>query len=169
MSEELVEYEVKFKDIEGYIGMYQVTDDGRVFNKKFDRFLTPGITSGYLSVSLKKNKIGKTHKVHRLVAMAFLENLENKPYVDHIDGNKTNNSVNNLRWATNSENQMNSKMHKDNKLQIKGIYKTENNSYCAYITKDGKDYSKYFKKLEDAIIWRKQKEEELHGEFSSKN
>jgi len=47
------------------------------------------------------------HYVHRMVAELFIPNLENKPYVDHIDGNRYNNKVTNLRWATPSENRLN--------------------------------------------------------------
>ena len=69
------------------------------------RFLTPGINRyGYKHVSLYKNKEGKTWKIHRLVALAFISNPGNKPCIDHIDGNRLNNNVCNLRWVTHREN-----------------------------------------------------------------
>lgn len=60
---------------------------------------------GYLSISLIKNKISKSLKVHRLVAKTFIANPHNKPQINHKDGNKSNNFVENLEWCDNSENQ----------------------------------------------------------------
>jgi hypothetical protein len=60
--------------------------------------------SGYLVFELKKDTVGKKHRLHRLVAEAFLQNPENKKCVNHKDGNKENNCVENLEWVTHSEN-----------------------------------------------------------------
>lgn len=59
---------------------------------------------GYLQVNLTKNRQSKTSSVHRLVATAFIQNPKNKPEVNHIDGNKQNNKIDNLEWVTSSEN-----------------------------------------------------------------
>ena len=56
----------------------------------------------------KKGK-SKTHLVHRLVGLAFLENIDNNPIIDHIDGDPTNNNINNLRWASYGQNAWNTK------------------------------------------------------------
>lgn len=96
----------KFRDIEGYEGKYQVTSWGRVFNVDKQRFVYFEETEkSYLRVDLF-DKDGKRthHKVHRLVAKAFIPNPLSKPQVNHIDGNKHNNSVTNLEWVTNKEN-----------------------------------------------------------------
>ncbi|WP_339008567.1 NUMOD4 motif-containing HNH endonuclease [Fusobacterium varium] len=102
-----------WKDIKGYEGLYQVSNFGRV--KSLERFkqnhsklqrVPEKIKSakknleGYLSVDLYKNNIQKTVRVHRLVAEAFIENSLNKETVNHIDGDKSNNCVGNLEWAT---------------------------------------------------------------------
>ena len=66
--------------------------------------MSPSMCRGYLQVCLKNKKMKKTIKVHRLVALAFISNHDNKDQIDHIDGNKLNNNVENLRWSTAFEN-----------------------------------------------------------------
>ena len=92
-----------WKDIPGYEGVYQVSNLGNV--KSLPRMVSNG--KGYLCIELK-DKNGKYHfcGVHRLVAVAFIENPDNKPQINHIDGNKKNNIVENLEWCTNGENQV---------------------------------------------------------------
>lgn len=60
--------------------------------------------SGYISVKLYKNSKQKSFLVHRLIALYFIENIKKKSYVNHLDGIKTNNKIENLEWVTNSEN-----------------------------------------------------------------
>lgn len=95
-----------YRDIEGFEGKYQVTSWGRVWNVSAERFIAPQETEkGYLRVNLFDDSGKRVHrKVHRLVANAFIPNPQNKPQVNHIDGNKKNNSVTNLEWVTNDEN-----------------------------------------------------------------
>ena len=81
---------------------YEISSLGRVRNLKGKILKTYIQNCGYEQIKVAFNK---THKqIHRLVAEAFIANPENKKYVNHIDGNKLNNSVNNLEWCTNSEN-----------------------------------------------------------------
>lgn len=94
----------EWKNIEGYKGVYQVSNLGRVRGRNGKVLSVSVLKNLYLSVSLWKNNRGKTYTVHRLVANAFLPNSGNKKCVDHIDGNRQNNNVNNLRWATTKEN-----------------------------------------------------------------
>ena len=109
----------KWKDVVGYEGLYEVSSDGDVYSlgrvvhdsigrtrkikpKKLNPSNTP---AGYLEVRLTdENGKSKNHSIHTLVATAFIENPENKPFVNHIDGVKTNNSLTNLEWTTCKEN-----------------------------------------------------------------
>ena len=101
-----------WKDIEGYEGLYKVSNLGRIYssygqNKETCKLpiLRGSISShGYRIVGLTKNKHVKSFFIHRLVAKAFIPNPENKPDINHIDGNKENNNINNLEWCTKSEN-----------------------------------------------------------------
>ena len=74
--------------------------NGKTFGKKYERLLKPNLkNTGYYEVF-----VGKWELVHRLVAKYFIKNPENKPCVDHIDFNKSNNKMSNLRWVTYEEN-----------------------------------------------------------------
>lgn len=102
-----------FKDIPGYEGSYQVSNMGRI--KSLERDIRVGSVTrhqpeiimklivnnhGYQAIVLKR----KIHLIHRLVAKVFIPNPQNLPEVDHIDNNKFNNTVDNLRWISRSEN-----------------------------------------------------------------
>lgn len=84
---------------------YSVSDNGVVKNNNSNIIKKPHINkkSGYYIVDLWQNNKAEKVPIHRLVAEAFISNPQNKPTVDHIDGDRLNNSVNNLRWATYSE------------------------------------------------------------------
>ena len=110
-----------WKDITGFIGLYQVSNYGRVKSLKRktnnhycnkDRILRPGKNkNGYHIVVLCKNKKKYTKKVHILVATEFIPNIHNKPIIDHdkpVEKDYCNNCVYNLRWATYRENSLHS-------------------------------------------------------------
>lgn len=103
-----------WKDIEGFEGYYQISNKGNVrsvnrFDGVHDRqgsLIRQNLKhNGYLQVGLRKHGKRKWFGVHRLVAIHFIENPDNKPQVNHIDGNKLNNTVENLEWVTGRENQ----------------------------------------------------------------
>lgn len=86
---------------------YYITEDGKCYNKKTGKYLKGQLSnSGYLNFNLSLTPTNKKRfYAHRLVAQAYIENPENKKEVNHKDGNKLNNCVDNLEWVTGSENQ----------------------------------------------------------------
>lgn len=107
-----------WKDIPGYEGLYQASRSGKIrsMSRRLDyrtgsrmidgRILRPALSKeGYLRVCLCREGEEKNGKVHRLICLTFLPNPENKPHVNHKDGNKLNNHVDNLEWCTASYNQ----------------------------------------------------------------
>ncbi len=94
-----------FKDIEGFEGLYQISNLGRVYSVKRGKFLKPGKhTDNYSQVNLYKNGKCKTYKIHRLVATAFIPNPMNYKEVNHINEVKSDNRVENLEWCDRSYN-----------------------------------------------------------------
>ena len=105
-----------WKDVKGFENLYQISNYGRLKsigknnhsknnNKTIIRKTFPN-RKGYLSCIIYNNNKKHNMRIHRLVAKTFIENPLNKEQVNHIDGNKQNNCVNNLEWCTNSENQL---------------------------------------------------------------
>lgn len=102
-----------WKDIEGYEGLYQISNTGKVKSlkrkyktKKCDEIIkSPSLASrGYFRLPLCKEGKVKYFYIHRLVAQAFIPNPENLPQVNHKDENKLNNNVTNLEWCTHTYN-----------------------------------------------------------------
>lgn len=102
-----------WKPVIGYEGRYEVSNLGQVRSvrwrggRKTHCIFHDLKESGYVEVLLVKNKENRYRRVHQLVAEAFIPNPENKPQIDHIDGDRTNNRVENLRWCTPIENNNN--------------------------------------------------------------
>ena len=128
-----------WKDVKNYEGYYIVSSMGKV--KSLDRIvlgkngasyfrsgkLKSSVTNkwGYLQVLLSKNNKQKLCLIHRLVAEAFIPNPENKPHIDHINTDKKDNRVGNLRWCTRSEN-MNNPLTKEKCREMnKGKHRSE--------------------------------------------
>ena len=104
-----------WKDIRGYEGIYQISNLGSVkrisnihwCNLKYrDNYYLKPLDNGkgYLRIKLTVNNKSRRVMLHRLIAEAFIENPNNYPFVNHIDGNKKNNNLNNLEWCTQSQN-----------------------------------------------------------------
>ena len=94
-----------WKDVKDFESKYAISNFGRLKNKYNNHIYKFTNKKGdYFSTILYDKNNRKTVRIHRLVAEAFIPNPENKPQVDHLDLNKQNNNVNNLRWVTNLEN-----------------------------------------------------------------
>jgi hypothetical protein len=156
----------EFRKIKKYC--YSVSNFGNVINfnnnKPVDRLEN---NTGYLYVCTDDDRM---FFVHRLVAEAFIPNPENKSDVDHIDGNRQNNNVNNLRWCSHSENMMNTGLSKANTSGIKGVYYDKRiGMWRAQIMHNYKThYLGCFNNIEDAAKARRDKAKQLFGEFINK-
>ena len=135
---------------------YLIYEDGKVYSKKTKRYLsTCDDGNGYLQVGLSKDGNQKSHKIHRLVGLHYIPNSDNKICLDHINRDRSDNRVENLRWATYSENQQNKGIQKNNKVGIKNIcYDKINDTYKYEKKIRGQIHKKTFKTLEDAIAYK---------------
>jgi len=131
----------QWKPVKGYEELYEVSNLGRVKSKtrEFSRphpiidgvvqhisykpkFVKFHITDkGYCRLGLYKDGVKKNHQVHRLVANSFIPNPENKEQVNHINGIKCDNRLENLEWVTNLENREHSYVHLGNQLHRQKI------------------------------------------------
>jgi hypothetical protein len=145
--------EEEWKEIDSFPN-YQVSNFGNVRNIKTLKILKPILTGkGYPTVNLKKQ-----FKVHRLVAQAFIPNPEEKKEVDHIDNNKINNHISNLRWATPSENCFNRKKNvHPNCSKYKGVYyeKSRNKWVCEIKFTNSKIKKRFNTELEAGMEYHK--------------
>ena len=130
---------------------YLIDFNGNIFGK--NGFLKAQLDgNGYTFVALYKDKKRNTKKVHRLVAQTFLENPNNFPAVDHIDQNKANNHVDNLRWVTTQKNGHN---RVDNNEHLNIMRRNDRDGYRVQFSfKSRKNVDRTFDNLSDAMDFR---------------
>lgn len=136
---------IELEDFDGYF----VNEEGGVFSEHrgLIKQIKGGINpKGYFFVNLRKNKITYQARIHRLVIKTFIPNPNNKPCCDHINRVRTDNRVENLRWATISENGRNCSIRSDNTSKITGVrFDEKANSWrVEYITSNHIKKSKRF-------------------------
>ena len=157
--------EEEFRPIDGFEG-YAVSNFGNVRGKK-NTILKYSCSKGggfYPQITLYKDKKLYSRRIHRLVALAFIPNPDNLPTIDHIDRNKSNNNVNNLRWADRQTQSNNRKpffhCNKKNKTGERYIYFDRRKSKQIYLRmcnkhiNNGKGIHKYFYTIEEAVVFR---------------
>ena len=169
-KENASDLKVEWKLIDGFGGVYSVSNYGDVKNNRTGKLMKPRKNEkGYLHIGLTKNGKQKSMRVNRLVAQAFIPNPENKSQVNHIDFNRENNCVSNLEWVTSKENTQYSvcnrkcpgqQKKRNNKTGERNI--THYNGYYVVRIYGKKYLSKSFKNIEDAKKWRDIKLKEMH-------
>lgn len=112
-----------WKDIQNYEGLYQVSDKGNIRNTRTNKILKHTMNNrGYEQVTLSKNGKKKTIRVYTLVTNAFKLNPDNKGIIVYIDGDRTNNTVDNLKWID-PDNDVEVPVKKTLKDRIKRLFK----------------------------------------------
>jgi len=155
--------------IKDYEDLYSFDlNTNQVWGHKYKKYKKPALRKhGYYQIELSKNSKKKYFTFHRLVYEAHNGEIPEGLCIDHIDNNRLNNNIDNLRLATHSQNSRNRKIHKNNKLSgYKNITLTKYNCYQVKIWKNNKFvYNKTFKTLEEAILNRDIQLKLIHGEF----
>ena len=141
-------------DLKDYEGLYKINKNGEIWSCYYKRLMKPTLNNtGYYVFELSKGHQDiKQTTIHRLLAIQYIPNPNNLKMVDHIDRNKTNNSLENLRWASCRTNNLNM-----GKTPKSGHHNISIDSYkCAVVNiyANGKRYNKRFYELKDAIAWR---------------
>jgi len=160
-----------WRNVSEYLN-YQVSNVGRVRNSFTGKILKPQTCSNaYLQVALYKDRKMKFHLIHRLVAKEFIENPEEKPYVDHINHDRTDNAITNLRWASKSQNAMNTKKRSNASSKYKGVnFHSRDKIWRAYVQIDGKQqYLGHYDNEKQAAARYNEEAVNLFGEYASLN
>lgn len=166
--------EFYFVDIPNYPN-YKINKLGTIINKKSGREIKGRDSNGYRRLCLINEYGSGDIFVHKILAELFIQNPKNKLFVDHVDRNRSNNNLSNLRWVSRSENGTNRKIQSNNTSGYTGINKKklartsgeeEDIYWCANITKNNTSIYKCFPYNDEgklqAIKWREDMKEKLH-------
>jgi hypothetical protein len=160
--------ENEFIYINGYENLYKINKLGEIFSCIYQKNMIPQLCKqqNYFKVSLTKEGKRIKQSIHRLLALQYIDNPDNLPEVDHIDCNRTNNCISNLRWVSRIENQNNKKSNLSNLTEEeKEIKKQEMKDYKAKWARE--HYVKKEKKVltEEEIELKKQKMKEYKAKW----
>lgn len=164
-----------WKPIPGYEGLYSANELGQLLSHKGKKKLMMIIKedkvksyspncSGYVSTSLHKNKVIKKWLVHRLIAMTFIPNPENKPFVNHINGIRHDNRVENLEWCTAAENLIHAYRFLNKKPYVinKGKFGIKNHLSIQIVGINKNGVEKIFGSICDAAIFLGDRRKNTH-------
>lgn len=147
-----------WKDIANFEGRYEINEEGGVRNKRNLHILTPKINKyGYHEISLRKEGERKKYwfRIHRLVFEHYSSNIQSNYEIDHIDHNKLNNHISNLRMVTSLENNLNRKLTSWASNKTGELYITKyKNGFMIRINRSDYKKRQYFKDLASAILQR---------------
>tara|TARA_R110000822_G_scaffold62630_1_gene154281 strand:+ start:233 stop:766 length:534 start_codon:yes stop_codon:yes gene_type:complete len=123
MAEKIIVNDIELFKINDFDDYY-ISKNSDIYNKKFDRFLTPWLNSnGYFVIGLFKNKVQTRKSVHRLIGETFIENDDpmNKTTIDHTNRVRNDNRLENLHWASRQDQEFNKGLKKNNTSGKKGV------------------------------------------------
>ena len=142
---------------------YGICENGKVYSYLVKRFLTPRKgDNGYLKINLFVNGLSKTYLIHRLISLAYIPNPYNKSVVNHINGIKTDNSIENLEWVTTKENVRHAwenglnrntlkQRQASTKTHSKHIYDTKNKIYFSSVKDASYYYDIYYPRMKNML------------------
>jgi hypothetical protein len=142
----------EWKTIPGF-DLYEASTWGSIRRRKNQRLLGQQPFDDYARVSVCVKGVRTFHRAHRLVALTFIPNPENKPYIDHIDENKRNNHISNLRWVSASENMLYYYQNKKGSLtKEKRLYLKFENDDITILFDSMMSATKHFEKSKGTIF-----------------
>ena len=151
--------------------LFEYREDGNLIWKKSKRGIRKDMVAGTLNLTTNHHQVnidGKIYNLHRMIFMYHYGYLTHGLQIDHIDTNKSNNRIENLREVTSSQNHMNTKLRVDNTSGIKGVYWNKpRRKWYSRIRVNGKNtYLGSYSTLEEAEAVVREAREKYHGEYA---